>query len=105
MNVAKRGRPKKIQVENEVPKVENPTKFERRYEDEETIEIWKYDLNKKPNGPLEVSITYKNGADKKWDKKQKQAKEDRRMERQAKKINDRNKPKTKTGKRGRPKKN
>ena len=44
MNVAKRGRPKKIQTEVSVQ--ENQTKFERRYEDEDTIEVWKYDLNK-----------------------------------------------------------
>lgn len=99
MNVAKRGRPKKIQTEVSVQ--ENQTKFERRYEDEDTIEIWKYDLNKS-NGPVDVSITYKNGGDKNWAKKQKQAKEEKRAERQMKKINDRNK--VKTGKRGRPKK-
>ena len=39
----------------------NPTKFERVYEDEETIDTWKYDLNKNPNGPIEVDIKYKRG--------------------------------------------
>ena len=101
MNAAKRGRPKKVQIENEIPKVENLTKFERRYEDEETVEVWKYDLSKS-NGPIDVVITYKNGIDKNWDKKQKQAKDERRIERQMKKITD--KAKVKTGKRGRPKK-
>lgn len=101
MNAAKRGRPKKIQTENNALKVENQTKFERRYEDEDTISVWKYDLLKS-NGPIDVNIIYKNGVDKNWDKKQKQAKEERRIERQVKKIN--NKNKVKTGKRGRPKK-
>jgi hypothetical protein len=103
MNVAKRGRPKKIQIENDVPKVGNLTKFERRYEDDETIGIWKYDL-KKSNGPIEVNITYKNNVDKHWEKRAKQAKDDRRMERKMRKINEQNSPKIKTGKCGRPKK-
>jgi hypothetical protein len=101
MNVIKRGRPKKIQIENDVPKVGKLTKFERRYEDEDTITIWKYDLLKS-NGPIDVNITYKNGSDKNWDKKQKQMKEERRIERQIKKLNNENK--IKTNKRGRPKK-
>ena len=90
-----KGRPKEMQLED------MPRKFIRIYEDEQTTETWKYDLNKS-NGPVDVSITYKNGGDKNWAKKQKQAKEEKRAERQMKKINDRNK--VKTGKRGRPKK-
>ena len=97
-NIAKRGRPKNI---TPTQPTENPTKFERRYEDEDTIEIWRYDL-RKSNGPIEVNITYKNGSDKKYATKQKQAKDDRKAARQMKKLNVSNK--VKTGKRGRPKK-
>jgi hypothetical protein len=93
----KQGRPK---LENEV---QNLTKFERRYEDDETITIWKYDLDRS-NGPVEVNITYKNNIDKNWEKRAKQAKDDRRTERQMKKINEKT-TSNKTGKRGRPKKN
>lgn len=87
----------------------NPTelerldKFERHYEDDETTQVWKYDLSKS-NGPIEVSITYKNNIDKHWEKRAKQAQDDRRVERQMKKIKERDKAKTKTSKRGRPKK-
>ena len=42
-------------------KEEKPTKFERIYEDEDTISIWKYDLTKSTTGPFEVEIKYKKG--------------------------------------------
>ena len=42
-------------------KEEKPTKFERVYEDEDTISIWKYDLAKTTTGPVEVEIKYKKG--------------------------------------------
>ena len=42
-------------------KEEKPTKFERVYEDEDTISIWKYDLTKSTTGPFEVEIKYKKG--------------------------------------------
>jgi hypothetical protein len=42
-------------------KEEKPTKFERVYEDEDTISIWKYDLSKTTTGPVEVEIKYKKG--------------------------------------------
>ena len=93
-----RGRPATNPTE-----IESPTKFERRYEDDETITIWKYDLDRS-NGPIEVNITYKNNIDKNWEKRAKQAKDDRRTERQMKKINEKT-TSNKTGKRGRPKKN
>ena len=41
---------------NNNKKEDRPVKFERIYEDEETISIWKYDLNKTQNGPVEVEI-------------------------------------------------
>lgn len=42
-------------------KSDRPTKFERIYEDEFTISIWKYDLTKTTTGPVEVEIKYKKG--------------------------------------------
>ena len=43
-------------------KVESkPTKFERVYEDEDSISIWKYDLDKHPYGPILTEIKYKRG--------------------------------------------
>jgi hypothetical protein len=42
-------------------KEDKPTKFERVYEDEDTISIWKYDLTKSTTGPFEVEIKYKRG--------------------------------------------
>jgi hypothetical protein len=97
--MSKRGRPVINPTE-----LEKPIKFERRYEDDESITVWKYDLNKSSSGPIEVNIAYKNNIDKNWEKRAKEAKEDRRTERQMKKINEKKSPKTKTGKRGRPKK-
>lgn len=35
------------------------TKFERIYEDENSISVWKYDLNKQQYGPVDVEIKYK----------------------------------------------
>ena len=34
-------------------------KIQRKYEDEETISIWTYDLDKFKNGPISVEIKYK----------------------------------------------
>ena len=75
-----RGRPKEIIDE---PK---PTKFERRYEDEDSVEVWKFDLKKFDKGPIEVNITYKAGAEKRIKQRNKDAKQDKRMARQMKKI-------------------
>jgi hypothetical protein len=41
------------------PKEEKPPKFERLYEDEEGISIWKYNLLKNPYGPVEVEYKWK----------------------------------------------
>ena len=35
-------------------KEEKPTKFERVYEDEDTISIWKYDTSKSTTGPMRL---------------------------------------------------
>jgi len=40
-------------------KEEKPTKFERIYEDDECISIWRYDLKKTKNGPVEVEYRWK----------------------------------------------
>ena len=39
-------------------------KFNRVYEDEETIETWTFDLEKFKRGPISVDIKYKAGAEK-----------------------------------------
>jgi len=40
-------------------KVVKPPKFERIYEDDECISIWKYNLLKNPYGPIEVEYKWK----------------------------------------------
>ena len=74
-----------------IPKViiqtEKPLKFTRTYEDDTTTEVWTYDLNKS-DGPVSVDIKYKNGADKKWAKEQK---EHTRVKSEMRKIDKRNK--------------
>ena len=78
-----KGRPKEMQLED------MPRKFLRIYEDDDTTETWKYDLDKFERGPIEVDIKWKNGLDKpkNWNKMQKEAKNERRTDRQMKKIN------------------
>lgn len=44
-----------------IKKEEKPNKFERVYEDEDCISIWRYDLNRTTKGPVEVEIKYKRG--------------------------------------------
>jgi len=75
-------RPKETPIE---PKSQ---KWERKFEDDDCTEIWKYDSKKTTKGPVEVIITYKGGIDKqaKWNKRAKEAKDDRRVARQMKKI-------------------
>ncbi len=48
---------KKVNKENN-SKTENPKKFEYIFEDEDCTSIWKYDLNKQPNGPISVENKY-----------------------------------------------
>jgi len=96
--MAGRGRPKQLPVE------EQPTKYSRVYEDELTIRTWKYDLNITDKGPIEVNIVYKPGAEKLQKQIAKQAKIDRRINREMRKINSIQDAKLKTKTRGRKKK-
>jgi hypothetical protein len=41
-------------------KTEKPRKFEYVFEDEECTSIWKYDLDKQPNGPVSVEYHWKS---------------------------------------------
>ena len=66
-------------------------KFTRVYEDEETIETWTFDLDKFDKGPISVDIKYKAGADKAIKLRAKEAKQVKKIARQMKKINNRNK--------------
>ena len=80
-----RGRPKEIQIEDQ------PRKFTRVYEDDNSIETWKFDLDKFDRGPIEVDIKYKAGAEKRLKQQAKETKQIKKVERQMKKINERNK--------------
>ena len=66
-------------------------KFERKYEDDDVIEIWKFDLEKFARGPIEVDIKYKAGAEKRIKQRAKDAKQEKKIARQMNKINNRNK--------------
>ncbi len=48
---------KKVTKENN-SKPAKRTKFEYVFEDEDCISIWKYDLDKQPNGPISVEHKY-----------------------------------------------
>ena len=80
-----RGRPKETQIEDQ------PRKFTRVYEDELTIETWKFDLDKFNRGPIEVDIKYKAGAEKRLKQQVKEVKQQKKVARQMKKINNKNK--------------
>ena len=84
-NKERRGRPK-LEV------VETPRKFTRVYEHEDSTVIWKFDLDKFDKGPIDVEIRHKNGSDtlKYWSKKRKEAKDERRINREMRKINEKN---------------
>jgi hypothetical protein len=68
-----------------------PRKFTRVYEDDETIETWTFDLDKFDKGPISVDIKYKVGADKAIKLRAKEAKQQKKIARQMKKINNRGK--------------
>lgn len=55
--------------------IEKPRKFQHIYKDDDGGEsIWKYDLDKFPNGPISVEQKYPAGYEKALKKKQKEAK-------------------------------
>ncbi len=66
-------------------------KFQRKYEDEDTIETWTFDLEKFKQGPIEVDIKYKAGAEKRLKQQAKEAKQEKKIALQMKKINNKNK--------------
>ena len=68
-----------------------PRKFNRVYEDDETIETWTFDLDKFDRGPVSVDIKYKAGADKAIKARAKETKQQKKIARQMKKINNRGK--------------
>lgn len=79
----KRGR----QSTDELIAQENkPSKFIRIYEDELTIETWKFDLKKFDKGPIEVDIKYKAGAEKVLKQQAKEARQAKKTARQMKKL-------------------
>lgn len=38
-----------------------PPKWEITFEDEDCFSIWRYNMKKNPNGPIEVEYKYKKG--------------------------------------------
>jgi len=62
-------------------------KFTRVYEDDDTITTWTFDLDKFTRGPIEVDIKYKAGAEKRIKQRAKEAKQQKKLERQMNKIN------------------
>ena len=66
-------------------------KFNRVYEDEDTIETWTFDLEKFKRGPVSVDIKYKAGAEKRIKVRAKEAKQIKKTARQMKKINNKKK--------------
>ena len=78
----RRGRPKTI------VHIDHPRKFSRVYEDELTIETWKFDLDKFNRGPIEVDIKYKAGAEKAIKLQANEVKQQKKVAKQMKKINE-----------------
>ena len=66
-------------------------KFNRVYEDEDTIETWTFDLEKFKQGPVSVDIKYKAGAEKRIKARAKETKQIKKTARQMKKINNKKK--------------
>jgi len=81
----RRGRPKEIEH------APAPRKFTRVYEDDDTIETWTFNLDKFARGPIDVDIKYKAGAEKRIKQRVKEAKQQKKTERQMNKISKRNK--------------
>ena len=61
------------------PKIESPRKYEKIYEDDDSKFIWKYDLDKFPNGPISVENKYPAGYVKDLKQKQRLAKAERSL--------------------------
>lgn len=59
-------------------------KFTRVYDEPDYTDIWVYDLDFFPNGPIECKTVFKNGFDKSWEKRQKTAIQMRRIEKREK---------------------
>jgi hypothetical protein len=61
--MAQRGRKSKLQVEAEAAEaLATSIKFERTFINEDgSTDIWKYDMNKNPNGPYETITSYPKG--------------------------------------------
>ena len=81
----RRGRPAAIIQE------EAPRKYTRVYEDEYAVETWTFDIDKFRNGPIQVDIKYKVGAEKAIKLNAKNNRQEKKASRQMKKINERNK--------------
>ncbi len=67
------------------PKQEKPTKFERTFEDDECISIWKYNLQKNPYGPVEVEYKWKRSFNP-WNQKKMTISELIKQEKKEKKL-------------------
>lgn len=91
----------RVRPPKEITLQENPTKFSRTYEDEYTTDVWTFDLNKSPYGPISVDIKYKAGAEKKIKQEIKEAKQQKKIARQMKKINKQNENRTNRNRVGR----
>jgi len=61
-------------------------KFTRVYEDDDTTTTWTFDLDKFKQGPINVDIKYKAGAEKRIKQRAKEAKQQKKLERQMNKI-------------------
>lgn len=46
--------------------IKQPSKWEIVYSDDDCQQIWKYDLNKQPNGPVSVETNWKPHILKEW---------------------------------------
>lgn len=58
---------------------DKPKKFEITYKDEDgCVSVWKYDLKKFPNGPIEVSIKYPAGYEKMLNVQMKNARKEKK---------------------------
>jgi len=81
MVIERRGRPK-LEI------TECPRQFKRIYEHEDETIIWTFDLDITDRGPISVEIKYRNGSDtqKYWNAKRKAAKDERRIDRDRRKI-------------------